>query len=510
MRGRRFVPFGVLTAFVFSACSGGGSSLTPAHRTAAGHTKATFTIKWTNPTATAAMRRKDTISPSAQSIAIIINGALNTVANRTTGATQSIVLDAPVGNDQFTFNVYDEQNAVGNMLGTATVSQQIVDGAANMVNAAIQAVCSYTNVSYANDDPIAITATSTSGILYPTLSSITLLGASTATITAAAEDIDGNVIIAGSGSGNIPHNITGSATVSQIAGTQQLLLTPLSGPRTTTPDTLTLSAPGCTSTTVAVQHSPAIYVSIGPYGFIEDWFGDQIAANRPVNSGDAFIGYDTATRSIIAYNSTSGRVTSYALSLNTNAPLYNITSHSTVAWSNYLHSVFVAYVTGGTTSFYTERNGGLVQIGGTFGGSTTAVATSTFSTSPNAYAYNASNQAITQFTLANSGSAVTTTGTPHIVSALVTDDNIGDVVSFNTATPYISVFSEALSSAISSTALGFTQAAVSAASDTDADNFYSLSSNGNLQISTILSTLLPYQFGFYEAGTVVVVSANEH
>jgi hypothetical protein len=103
-----------LIGVLLSACGGGTGTVPAQHRSASTKfTQATFTIKWTNPTATAAMRRKDTISPAAQSIAVAINGVSNTLANRGTGSTQSIVLDAPVGDDTFTFTVYDQPNAAG-------------------------------------------------------------------------------------------------------------------------------------------------------------------------------------------------------------------------------------------------------------------------------------------------------------------------------------------------------------------------------------------------------------
>jgi hypothetical protein len=140
-----------LATALVAGCGAGGAGVSPApqHGTASTGrtTSATFTITWSSNTPAATRRGTKAISPSAESVSVWINGVLNTVANRSGGtAQQSIALIAPVGNDAFVFDVYDGTNAQGTLLGSATVTQNIVDGAANVVTAVIDAVCAATNV----------------------------------------------------------------------------------------------------------------------------------------------------------------------------------------------------------------------------------------------------------------------------------------------------------------------------------------------------------------------------
>jgi hypothetical protein len=324
----------ILSALALAACAGGSTGLTPSqHRSsnAKQTTPASFTIQWTNSRAPAAVRRADAISPSAQSVVVMINGTQAAVANRSGNGSQTIPLIAPVGNDAFIFNVYDGPNGQGHLLGSATVQQLIVDGAANTVTAVIQAVCALTNVVAAYD-PLAYAQYTRSGFDALTLASIVIGGQTPVQLTVGPEDVDGNVIIA-STAGTVQAAITGAATITPIDGAD-ISLTPQSGNRTTTPSTLTVAAPTCPSTTVAVSQSPAIYVesSSGAVFFL-DWYGDRLGAGGGyLAAGDALIGYNPATQKMMTYNKTTGAVNAYSIDLSSHTTLFTIPANSVVTW----------------------------------------------------------------------------------------------------------------------------------------------------------------------------------
>lgn len=510
----------VFLAGALSAC-GGGAGLTPTSphgaAEAAKTTKATFTIRWTNPSAPASVRRKDTISPSAQSVAISINGTESTVANRNGSPSQSITLIAPVGNDLFLFNIYDGPNGGGHLLGTATVSQLIVDGAANNVTAVIQAVCAVTNVQYANDDVGFINAVyGATGIYAATLQSVVLAGKSSATLVVGPEDADGNVIIAGTG-GTVSYQITGSgaASVTPIDGAH-IQLTPLSGFRSTTPDTLTLAAPTCPTTTVAVEHSPAIFVENTSYNvYVFDWYGDELSITS-VAAGDALIGYDTHSQSMMTYNAGTGQVNAYTPNLQSHTAKYTLLSGYTACWSNYTGGVVAAAafnLGGGNYDIYTYNfaNPTAPIFMGDPGATSThiSVACSTYSTLPNAYL--ATNEAVYQFSLA-SNFIVADNGDGTIVS-MATDDRNNELYAFNSGSPYVSVFNDSLPPGPLSANWGFTSAPVVGGSDTDSDDAYAVLTGGAFGASSPSGgggTLLP-NFG-YQVGTglaIAVISTNE-
>jgi len=466
-----------------AACASGGA-LAPAPHAPAGTsrtTKATFTIHWTNPSAPASVRRRDTISPSAQSVSVTVNGSLAAVANRNSGTQQqSFQFAAPVGTDAFVFNVYDAPNAQGNLLGSATVAQQIIDGAANSVSASIQAVCAVTNVSYAGDDPPStFQTTSASGIQPPQLSQIELLGALPATLIVSPEDADGNLII-GSTTGQIAYQISGSASVVRVDGAH-LALHPLSGPRSLTASTLSVVAPSCPSTapvTIAVKRSPAIYIqtiSIADPVYVFDWYGNLIETWTPP-TGTTLIGWDTASHMLMAYNSATGEVTGITLAHNATL-LYTIPgvpANDSATWSNYLHGPILAQQFTGLVGYstYTQANG-TVHIG-TVNGNNVGLTASTFSSNP--YVFAGLTTTLAEFTLTANGH---TSGPPSSSSAVVNysalaiDDQLATLYTFTLGTPGVCEFSYTLGLYGCST-FGFPGEALSGATDTDTDNIYAV------------------------------------
>jgi hypothetical protein len=510
---RRFVPT-VLVMCMLTACSGGGQGFGPPQQrasSAAKTTQATFTIKWTNPSAPASVRRKDTISPSAQSIAISINGSLSTIANRNGSPSQSITLIAPVGNDQFLFNVYDGPNGGGHLLGTATVSQLIVDGAANNVTASIQAVCAVTNVQVANNDSFAHLAFGATGIYASTLQSMVLVGQSPETLIVGPEDVDGNIIIAGTG-GTVSYQITGSATVTPIDGAH-LKLTPTSGFRSTTPDTLTLAAPTCPTTTVAVQHSPALYVeNTGNQVFVVDWYGDNLGGGV-LASGDVLIGYDTHSQSMMTYNPGTGQVNAYAPSLQSHTAKYTILTGMIACWSNYLGAVFAVRPTnegGGTYYMYVYSFANPASPYAFGAASTTgaqaSVACSTMSNTPNAFM--ADSSGIYEFSLATNVN--TSAFSASTVVSMATDDRNGVLYAFNSSGSYVSQFSQSGLSSPYTGNYAFPVAPAVGGSDTDGDDVYAILTNTGFYASSYQGTAFS-NFG-YGVGTglaIEVLSTNE-
>jgi hypothetical protein len=475
---------------------------------AAKTTQATFTIKWTNPSAPASVRRKDAISPSAQSIAILINGAPNTVANRNSSPTQSIVLNAPVGTDQFLFNVYDLPNGTGHLLGTATVSQLIVDGAANNVTAVIQAVCVATNVVFANDDILDTATYTVPTTQASTLASIVVVGQTTGTLVVGPEDADGNVIIAQT-TGQVTEQITGSATVTLVDGAH-IQLTPVGGQRTTTPSTLTVSAPGCPSTAVSVLQSPGIYMqNTSGYVFAIDWFGNYHLESA-LQSGDAIVGYDVHTKRLIAYNSASGAVRAYSQYLTNPTLLYTITTGSVVTWSNYLDSVFVAQHYAGGTEYYTVTGGG---SGTQYSSSTTSGSPVAISTTPESnfpYGFATNGTTIYQFYFSPSSVINTTATLAYPAVSLAANDSTQEVYVANTGSPYVTEFYLYVDESSSTSNYGFTQPGALIATDVDANNLYLLLSDGVLQASTLGGVNLGFwNYTIDGAGGLVVVSSSQ-
>lgn len=505
----RFAPACLLAASL-SACSGGGANVAPSphQASAAGKTtKASFTIQWTNPSAPTSVRHRDTISPSAQSIVVLINGAPGALANRNGSSTQTIPLIAPVGNDQFIFNVYDGPNGQGHLLGAATVQQLIVDGAANSLTAVIQAVCATTNVQYAGDDLLShVVSAGPGGVYAASVQSAVLAGQSSATFVIGPEDADGNVIIAGSG-GQVAYSITGSASVQPIDGAH-ISLTPLTGARTTTPDTLTVAAPTCPTTTVAVQHSPAIFVeSTSGAVFALDWYGDLLFSTR-LSLGDTLIGYDVVNHKLITYNPSNGNVYSYPIALVTPSLLYTTISGALVKWSNYLHAVFGVYFAAGD-SFYFTHTGGEDSVFYGVGGTAVAIATSTSSYSSNAFSTTGST--IYSFSLATL-SETHSVAAPYTVDSLATDDGFTELYAFDSTASYVSVFTQSLAP-VSTGNFGFASFPVVGGADTDGHNIYAVLTSTAFAGSTSAGTALTggdFGNGVGTGLAIVVISTNSN
>ncbi len=194
-----------IAAFTLAGCAGGGAalpSLTGHSVTSARTAKASFTIHWpahaiASPKS-ANRARSQYISPSALAVVVEVNpnaatpGPI-TFANANGAQTSTVTIDAPVGNDEFVFTLWDTQQtagetqAVGNLLGQADVaSQTIVAGQVNTVNATIGGITSRISIA-----PIAGQAFVETD---PTIG-YDLVGDLPATFAATAYDAGGNVIV---------------------------------------------------------------------------------------------------------------------------------------------------------------------------------------------------------------------------------------------------------------------------------------------------------------------------
>jgi len=510
----RFSLAGALVVAI-TACSAGGAGLAPAaHRAAEGAktTQAIFTIHWTNPSAPAAVRRKDTISPSAQSVSVIINGSTSAIANRTTQPTQSIALQAPVGTDEFTFNIYDLPNAQGTLLGSASVTQLIVDGAANTVSAVIQAVCAQTNIQYLQPStvaPVSLAYSGTAGSIARSLTSIELLGPTPETLQVGPEDPDGNVIISGTG-GTIQYTISGSAASITPLNGANLQLTPLSTTPTTAPSTLVASAPSCPSTSVSISSSPAIYAQeAGNSVLLLDWHG-TIVYTLAINSGDVLVGYVADDNWMLAYNKTSGNFTHYdPLLLNPqNFPSAGSEANSLVAFSNDVNDTICAAPSSGLTEISLNCDGSIFAA--TLG-TPVAIASSTWSTSMSSTSNNffvASSSTVFAFTVYN-GTMSASASPGGVIVGLATDDRISRVYVFRSTTPYAVQYTEGLSAVNNESWI--TVVPAFGATDTDNDDIYVYGTNGVLQAATTSGGgLSGFNNGYGPPVGLVVVSVNEH
>jgi hypothetical protein len=229
----------LLVALALAACSGGSTSFVPNGQNAAtaqsnGKTaKAEIVVHWRSKRRVKQNHRAFFISPSAKSIWISValvgkpNAAKTRIVERGKSSTSTILLDAPAGNDTFTFMAYDRVDGQGNKLGGATVQQRIVAGATNTVRVTLE--------GYAYSFAIA----SADGRFSPSLGSsdtYTVAGQGAYTFTVAPVDIDGNVILS-----------PGAPTVSARSDTSYFGVVAVHGK----PRTFTIQALGVVTSTIA-------------------------------------------------------------------------------------------------------------------------------------------------------------------------------------------------------------------------------------------------------------------
>jgi streptogramin lyase len=249
-----------LIAFLAAGCSGGGgSTATPSGAvippsSPKGTASVTFTMGW-NSSTQSAQRSPKYVPATARSVSVTVNGGQPQYLN---APASTLVIDAPVGTDTFTFATYDEQNGQGNVLSRASVTKTIVSGAANTVSAVLNGVVVSVTISLSNPAPNA-------GV------------PATVNVNVAAKDADGNTIV-GPGDYSTPIHLAISDPAA--SGTLSLSTTTIATPGTTVTLTYTggtlssasivASGTGISSTAATFAPTPTFYQ-----------FSIPVATNRP-------------------------------------------------------------------------------------------------------------------------------------------------------------------------------------------------------------------------------------
>jgi streptogramin lyase len=217
MHSRRLAALALVGAL--SACSGGsGGGALPVSTGIGGPSTpqslpVTFTMNWSTGVVTAASTRKPQYVPAtARSISVSVNGGTLQYLN---APLTTMVIDAPVGTDTFSFVTYDAQNGSGAVLSRASVTKAIVSGVANTVTAVLNGVIAMLTIAFSN-------ATPNAGV------------PATVNVNVAALDADGNVIV-GPGDYDSPIHLT----IADPANSGTLTLSVNVLPNSTTAATLT-------------------------------------------------------------------------------------------------------------------------------------------------------------------------------------------------------------------------------------------------------------------------------
>src|ERR1700688_88854 len=201
----------VALAGVLSACSGGGTQSVPSSlHSNAQMVQVIFTYNWNGTLSTA--RTPKYVPATARSIGVSVNGGTSQFLN---APASTMVIDAPVGTDTFTITAFDAQNGQGSVLSRASVTKQIVAGAANSVSATLNGVIVSMAISLSNPSPNA-------GV------------PATVNVNLAAKDADGNVIV---GPGDYSAGVHLTISDSSASGTLSLSTNNL--PNSATTATLT-------------------------------------------------------------------------------------------------------------------------------------------------------------------------------------------------------------------------------------------------------------------------------
>jgi len=246
-------PVGVALVLALAAgCSGGSSSTVPAagpnHDSSNDKTaQVTITIDWAASSGSSAVsstvRTPKYLPTTALSVSVSVNGGALQIVN---SPITTLTIAAPVGVDTFVFNSYDQPRAGGNILSTAQLSQNIIDGQANTISTVLQGVV-------ASVTPVVSSTNFPAGT------------ANSFTVTATAKDADGNVII------NSHYNTAILLAIVDPANTGTLALSQntLTGPpysatlsyngETLVTASITASATGATGGSVTITPTPTVY-----------------------------------------------------------------------------------------------------------------------------------------------------------------------------------------------------------------------------------------------------------
>jgi streptogramin lyase len=254
--GARVLGAALIAVFV-AGCGGGGAtgpSLTPTNPgnppKVPASASVTFTMHWPA-TTSSAVRVPKYVPVTARSVSVAVNGGTPQYLN---APASTLVIDAPVGTDTFSFVTYDAQNGQGNVLSRASVTQKILDDTANVVSATLNGVVVSITISFSNPSPNA-------GV------------PATVNVNVAAKDADANTIV-GPGDYSVPIRLT----LSDPANSGTLSLSTNNVPNAATAPTLTYngrtlasasivaSATGVTSAAATFSPTPTFYQFSIPTG----------------------------------------------------------------------------------------------------------------------------------------------------------------------------------------------------------------------------------------------------
>jgi streptogramin lyase len=308
-------------ALGLAACGGGGggtASMPAAHPTSAGTTAPTgpagpttpvsFRIDGGSAATSAKTRTPKFISPSTQSATIsLLVGSTPTIlatVNLTPGSTGcvtgssglvcTVTINAPIGQDTFVINTYDQPNAAGNLLSTATDIATIALNATNIVAVALNGVIASVKVILGSSSVVAGTPATT-------------------TVNVVAFDAQNNVII-GPGNYSTPVTLTNSDTTGIVTLSSTQVLAPGA------PVTLSYSGASSVGATITpaagtAQATPAFF---SPTGYAFTTFPLPISDTEAMTPGVAVPGSHGPTGNVwysqfgmVGYISPSGAANAY-------------------------------------------------------------------------------------------------------------------------------------------------------------------------------------------------------
>jgi hypothetical protein len=317
----------VASACVVLAACGGSSRTSPAPRVLARHAATvTFTMHWPGTASAARARRPRFISPSAQSVVVEVNSGASpagpvTFANNpsTNGApaTSTIAIDAPAGTDDFSIALFDQPQTVGEtapagtQLGRAAVTQTIVAGKVNTLDAIVAGIVGGVRVAPAANQPFVTTLSAVPP------QGFALIGDQPEIFVLTAVDPDGNVIVPVDTSpahadtpvvSLAPSPATAGLTVTAVASDPSRFVVRAANPKSSPNASSALIASATdgagdhAQSVVSIEERSAVYVSYGAGGIaVYDDLGNRIAL-----PASAFAGLSDA--GAIAYDADDRRV----------------------------------------------------------------------------------------------------------------------------------------------------------------------------------------------------------
>lgn len=186
--------FALSCALAVSACSG-KTTLTPTPSPERARASVTIAMHWPALAPKSSVRVPKWISPSTRSVLVQVNddARYTTIANNpSTGGpvTGSLTVDAPPGNDLIAFVLYDQADGKGNVVGQATVTQQIMAGKVNTISAAVDGIVASVDLTPLPNQPWIAASVDGNGN-----KQFAMKGDVAGTFAATALDAGGNVIV---------------------------------------------------------------------------------------------------------------------------------------------------------------------------------------------------------------------------------------------------------------------------------------------------------------------------